>query len=97
MKRLLRRNETLVAITLVGLILVIGFNNPTFFTLGNVFTAMVNAFIQNEDGTSKLAGPSYFWFFTVMMLLTAVVFIFVARTYREKSYIQDEAPYESAP
>lgn len=40
MKRLLRRNETLVAVTLVGLILIIGFNNPTFFTLGNVFTLL---------------------------------------------------------
>ena len=40
MKRLLRRNETLVAVTLVGLILIIGSNNPTFFTLGNVFTLL---------------------------------------------------------
>jgi len=39
-KRLLRRNETLVAVTLVGLILIIGVNNPTFFTLGNVFTLL---------------------------------------------------------
>lgn len=40
MKRLLRRNETLVAVTLVGLCLVIGLNNPTFFTLGNIFTLL---------------------------------------------------------
>jgi simple sugar transport system permease protein len=39
-KRLLRRNETLVAVTLVGLCLIIGVNNPTFFTLGNVFTLL---------------------------------------------------------
>lgn len=64
-------------------------------SLGNVFTALVNVFIQKEDGTSKLAGPSYFWFFTIMMLLTAVVFIFVAATYRGKAYIQDEASGES--
>jgi len=60
-------------------------------TLGNVFTALVNAFIRNEDGTSKLAGASYFWFFAMMMTITAVVFIFVVRGYREKSYIQDES------
>ncbi len=65
-------------------------------SLGNAFTAAVNAFIQNEDGTSKLAGPSYFWFFTIVMLVTAVIFIFIARGYKEKSYIQDEAAEESS-
>lgn len=40
MKRLLRRNETLVAVTLVILCLVIGLNNPTFFTVGNLFTLL---------------------------------------------------------
>jgi POT family proton-dependent oligopeptide transporter len=61
-------------------------------SLGNAFTAVVNAVIVNEDGTSKLAGASYFWFFTIVMLVTAVIFVFVARGYKEKSYIQDEAP-----
>ena len=63
-------------------------------TLGNVFTASVNAFIQNEDGSSKLEGSSYFWFFAIMMLLTAIVFIPVAACYKEKTYIQDEASAE---
>jgi simple sugar transport system permease protein len=39
-KRLLRRNETLVAVTLVVLCLVIGLSNPTFFTVGNLFTLL---------------------------------------------------------
>lgn len=60
-------------------------------SVGNAFTAVVNWFIKNEDGTSKLAGASYYWFFVLMMAITAVVFIFVARGYREKSYIQDES------
>ncbi len=59
-------------------------------SLGNAFTALVNWFIRNEDGTSKLPGASYYWFFVIAMLVTAVVFIFVARRYREKTYIQDE-------
>ncbi len=59
-------------------------------SLGNIFTAVVNIFIQNEDGSSKLAGASYFWFFAGMMAATAVIFIFVAAGYREKTYIQDE-------
>lgn len=64
-------------------------------SLGNTFTAIVNAVIENEDGTRKLAGPNYFWFFTIVMLVTSVIFIVVAKLYKEKSYIQDEAPAES--
>jgi POT family proton-dependent oligopeptide transporter len=64
-------------------------------SVGNGFTAVVNWFIENEDGTSKLTGPNYFWFFALMMAVTAVIFVFVAKCYREKTYIQDEAPAES--
>jgi len=63
-------------------------------SLGNAFTAIVNAFIQNEDGTSKLSGAGYYWFFTIAMLVTAILFIPVAARYREKSYIQDEDSQE---
>lgn len=37
LNRLLRRNEVLVAVTVVGLSLIIGLNNPAFFTVGNLF------------------------------------------------------------
>ncbi|HUG93678.1 MAG TPA: MFS transporter [Planctomycetaceae bacterium] len=57
---------------------------------GNLFTSLVNRVIQNPDGTSKLPGPSYYWFFTGAMLVTAVVFILVARAYRGRTYIQGE-------
>ncbi|UOA09723.1 POT family MFS transporter [Methylobacter sp. S3L5C] len=51
--------------------------------LGNLFTSAVNFFIHNDDGTSKLAGASYFWFFSGLMLLTAVLFSLVSKRYRE--------------
>jgi len=60
-------------------------------SLGNIFTALVNAVIQNADGSSKLAGASYYWFFTAAILITAIVFIPVARRYPVKNYMQDEA------
>lgn len=60
--------------------------------LGNLFTSAVNFFILNEDGSSKLAGASYFWFFTGLMLLTAILFLWVIRNYQEVSYVQDEQP-----
>jgi POT family proton-dependent oligopeptide transporter len=50
---------------------------------GNLFTSAVNFFIQNPDGTSKLAGADYFWFFSVLMLVTAVAFAATSRHYRE--------------
>jgi proton-dependent oligopeptide transporter, POT family len=59
--------------------------------VGNGFTAAVNFFIKNPDGSIKLPGASYYWFFTIAMLITTVLFVFVSRFYREKSYIQDEA------
>jgi POT family proton-dependent oligopeptide transporter len=65
-------------------------------SLGNAFTAVVNAVIENQDGTRKLAGPSYFWFFVGVMVVTAVLFIPIAARYKVKDYIQDEAPAETS-
>jgi POT family proton-dependent oligopeptide transporter len=61
-------------------------------SLGNQFTALVNRFIQNADGTSKLPGGTYYMFFTILMLVTAIIFIFVACRYKESTYIQEEMP-----
>ena len=58
--------------------------------MGNGFTAVVNRFILNEDGTSKLEGANYYLFFTGAMGLTAVLFVVVAMFYKERQYIQEE-------
>ncbi|RJP30573.1 MAG: MFS transporter [Candidatus Omnitrophota bacterium] len=58
---------------------------------GNLFTSLVNFFIQNEDGSSKLAGANYYLFFSALIAVTAVVFIFVAYSYKGKTHVQDEA------
>jgi POT family proton-dependent oligopeptide transporter len=58
--------------------------------LGNTFTAAVNFFIQNKDGTSKLQGATYFWFFAGLMLVAALLFIPVARRYRMTNQAQDQ-------
>jgi POT family proton-dependent oligopeptide transporter len=60
--------------------------------LGNLFTAFVNFFIQNPDGSVKLKGASYFFFFVIVMLITSLLFLFFARFYQGKTYIQDQAP-----
>lgn len=58
---------------------------------GNFFTVMVNVIIQRDDGTSALEGTAYYGFFTAVMLVTAITFIFVARKYPVKDYLQEEA------
>ena len=59
--------------------------------IGNVFTAAVNFLIQNPDGSVKLKGASYFFFFAAVMFATALLFVVFARFYRGRTYIQDEA------
>jgi len=66
--------------------------------LGNVFTARVNHFIQNPDGTLKLQGAAYFLFFVKVMLVTAILWLIVSPFYRGKTYIQERAKApEEAP
>jgi len=59
-------------------------------SIGNVFTAMVNGFIQNPDGTSKLPGADYYWFFTAAMLATACIFVVWSQFYKGQTYLQGE-------
>ena len=75
-----RRLKSLVMCTYLGAI-----------SLGNVFAAAVNFFIQNPDGTVKLAGASYFWFFTDVMLGTAILFAIFSPFYRGQTFLQEEA------
>jgi POT family proton-dependent oligopeptide transporter len=60
-------------------------------SLGNVFTAWVNFFIQNQDGTVMLSGASYFYFFAAVMAGTAILFVLVAGFYKGSTYLQDES------
>jgi POT family proton-dependent oligopeptide transporter len=64
--------------------------NLLSISLGNIIAAVVNKVIENPDGTSKLPGASYYWFFALAMLATAVLFIPVARQYKSKEYFQGE-------
>jgi POT family proton-dependent oligopeptide transporter len=65
-------------------------------SLGNAFTAVVNYVIQNPDGTSKLSGANYYLFFSGLMFITAVLFVFVAQRYKGRTYIQDEGHLATA-
>jgi POT family proton-dependent oligopeptide transporter len=60
-------------------------------SLGNQFTAAVNFFIQNPDGSVKLQGTSYFMFFVWVMLGTAVLFAIITPFYKGRTYLQDQS------
>jgi POT family proton-dependent oligopeptide transporter len=67
-------------------------------SMGNLFTAAVNYFIRNDDGTVKMNDQQYFLFFAVLMLAAASVFVVVAMFYRGKTYLQSqEKPLEDLP
>ena len=63
-------------------------------SLGNLVAALVNSFIERSDGTYILEGADYFWFFTGLMFITSIVFLFIAKRYKAESYIQtrDQLP-----
>ena len=66
-------------------------------SLGNAFTAALNFLIPTlRQHGFNLQGAAYFQFFTWLMLVTAVIFAFVARFYRGKTYIQGEDPMDAA-
>jgi POT family proton-dependent oligopeptide transporter len=57
-------------------------------SLGNLFTSLVNVWIQNPDGTSKLSGPSYYLFFAGLMAVTTILYAFYASAYRGQRHVQ---------
>jgi len=57
--------------------------------LGNLFTALVNFWIERSQA-EWLAGAGYFWFFTGLMLVTVLGFFGYSRGYKEEVYLQAE-------
>lgn len=64
---------------------------------GNLFTALVNKFMIRDDGTSRLHGADYYWFFAGLMVVTAVVFVIYSTFYKGRTYLQDESPAQAGP
>ena len=44
-----------------------------------------------DVSTYHLVGPNYFYFFTIVMCLMGVIFIFVAKKVKEKTYVRSDA------
>jgi POT family proton-dependent oligopeptide transporter len=56
---------------------------------GNFFTAGVHWFIANPDGSLKLQGAPYYFFFAGLSMVAAIAFSFVAQRYKEVSYDEE--------
>ena len=61
-------------------------------SVGDGFVSLVNIFIQNPDGSSKLPGAQYYMFFAYLMLGFAILYIIVSQFFRVQTFIQDEEP-----
>lgn len=61
-----------------------------FIAAGNLLTSAVNFLMMPSDGSSPLTGSAYFWFFTGLMLITALLFLVVSRRYQEQTFLQEE-------
>ncbi len=57
-------------------------------SLGNIFTSAVNFFIQRDDGSLMLEGAEYYWFFTLLMLGTAVIFALLTPFFKDRTILQ---------
>jgi len=57
-------------------------------SLGNIFTSAVNFFIQGDDGSVMLEGAEYFWFFTLLMGVAALIFALLTPLFRERMILQ---------
>ncbi|MCF7973323.1 MAG: MFS transporter [Phycisphaerae bacterium] len=68
----------------------IGSLNLLSISLGSLFVVILSQFIENPDGTSKLGGPAYYWFFTGLLAATGVIFCIAIQFYKGKTYIQGE-------
>ena len=73
-------------------------------SLGNLFTAAVNHFIEIpevtkvvngesvvvQEASSKLEGANYYWFFTGLMVIVAIIFVFYSLFYKGRTFVQGE-------
>jgi POT family proton-dependent oligopeptide transporter len=66
-------------------------------SLGNLFTAFMHSLVPTLKPLGlNLENAGWFQFFTLLMIGAAVIYVFVARWYRGKTYIQGEEAAELA-
>lgn len=61
-------------------------------SLGNLLTAAINHMIKVLGLAERLSEAAYYLLFAGMMFVASVAFIFVARTYKERTILHEENP-----
>jgi proton-dependent oligopeptide transporter, POT family len=61
-------------------------------SLGNQITALVNMAIRKLNLENTLTGATYYVMFAGLMLFTAILYVFIARWYKEHTFMHEEAP-----
>jgi proton-dependent oligopeptide transporter, POT family len=56
-------------------------------SVGNYFTSLVNKSIAEKGFFSKFVGADYFWLFIGILAFFFILYLFVAKRLREKSYV----------
>jgi len=60
-------------------------------SLGNQIPSIISFLIPKLKSMGmNLEGANYFRFFTYLMLVTSVIYVFVSRHYRERTYLQSQ-------
>ena len=58
-------------------------------SIGNFLTSQVKFLLLESDGSSKMSAVEEFWFWTILIIITAIFFRIVARTYKTVEYLHD--------
>ncbi len=61
-------------------------------SLGNLFTALVNRSIAEKGIFSYFTGARYYWLFVYIVSIFFIIFIFVSKRIKEKSYLLTDEP-----
>ena len=61
--------------------------------LGNQIPSLISFLIPKLKAAGmNLEGANYFRFFTLLMFVASVIYIFVSRRYQERTYLQSQEP-----
>jgi POT family proton-dependent oligopeptide transporter len=59
---------------------------------GNLFASLVNKVLKDENGRLTITEVQYYLFFTALMAVGTLIYMFYAMTYREQTFLQESEP-----
>ena len=64
-------------------------------SVGNLFAAQVNSFLQDANGELRISQVDYYLFFAAIMVAATLVYVVYATTYRHRMFLQDARTSEA--